>query len=65
MSHSGEVTATTEPVDPLTTTARTSALWTRDRRATTAGLLLLITMAAFEAMSVGTANTNHGQRVAR
>lgn len=37
------------------TTASASALWARDRRATTAGLVLLITMAAFEAMSVGTA----------
>jgi MFS family permease len=49
------VTTTTEPTDPLTATASTSALWARDRRATTAGLLLLITMAAFEALSVGTA----------
>ncbi|MGH3991945.1 MAG: MFS transporter, partial [Pseudonocardiaceae bacterium] len=41
----------------MTTTApRTaSALWARDRRTTTAGLLLMVTMAAFEAMSVGTA----------
>lgn len=37
------------------TTVGTSALWARDRRATTAGLLSLITMVAFEAMSVGTA----------
>jgi MFS family permease len=36
-------------------TPGTSALWARDRRATTAGLVLLITMVAFEAMSVGTA----------
>jgi MFS family permease len=55
MLHSGDVTATTDPTDSLTVTAHPSALWARDRRATTAGLLLLITMAAFEAMSVGTA----------
>ena len=46
MLHSGVVTATA---------GTTSTLWARDRRATTVGLLLLITMAAFEAMSVGTA----------
>lgn len=32
-----------------------SALWAPDRRATTTGLLLLITLAAFEAMGLGTA----------
>jgi MFS family permease len=36
-------------------TTGTGALWARDRRAATVGLLLLITMVAFEAMSVGTA----------
>lgn len=35
--------------------SRTSALWARERRTTTVGMLLLVTMAAFEAMSVGTA----------
>jgi len=52
MLHSGDVTAT---ADASTDRTRTSALWARDRRTTTAGLLLLITMAALEAMSVGTA----------
>ncbi|WP_086782259.1 MFS transporter, partial [Crossiella equi] len=38
-----------------TTTRRPSALWSPDRRATTAGLLLLVTLAAFGAMGLGTA----------
>jgi len=53
MLHPGGVTATA--AQPPAGASRSSALWARDRRFTTAGLLLLITIAAFEAMSVGTA----------
>lgn len=38
-----------------TDSARPSRLWAKDRRATTAGILLLITFEAFEALSVSTA----------
>jgi MFS family permease len=43
------------PLASRAVSSRRSALWAPDRRATTVGLLLLITLIAFEAMSIGTA----------
>jgi len=39
----------------VTSEKRSSPLWAPDRRAATTGLLLLVTLAAFEAMGVSTA----------
>jgi MFS family permease len=48
------VTATTETTQATNRRGR-GALWSANRRMTTAGLLLLVTLVAFEALSVGTA----------
>lgn len=53
MLHPGGVTSTA-PSAP-TGTSRDDALWGSRYRVTTVGLVLLVTMVAFEAMSVGTA----------
>ncbi|GAA3355362.1 MFS transporter [Saccharopolyspora gregorii] len=50
MTIDDEATGTPEPARPST-----SALWSPQRRNFTAGLVLVITLAAFEAMGIGTA----------
>lgn len=53
---------------PTVPVSRRGELWAPQRRATTAGMLLLVTLAAFEAMAVGTAMPTmvaqlHGQQL--